>query len=144
MKKILNMLLIFSICMIGFTSMASTPLVKQKQETTITLEKSVEVVKVQFTSFEVAEMNATIFTETNQNLKSFIHAYDVGYEFENLKLVSKTFNFDYSAVLVETCFESKKQFIHNTIYKEDMNSKFIIDFKKLISNIGFNRQNQLS
>ena len=92
MKKLLNMLFILSICMIGLTSFASTQMVEQKQNPTITLEQSVEVVKVQSPSFEVAAVDATIFTETNLKSNSFISADDVGYQDKNLELVSKSIN----------------------------------------------------
>lgn len=84
------MLFILSICMIGLTSFASTQMVEQKQKPTITLEESVEVVKVQFTSFEFTTVDSTIISETNQKSISFILSDDVGWQSKNLELVSKS------------------------------------------------------
>lgn len=89
MKKIL-MLFIFSISLIGFTSFASTQMVEQKQNPTVTLEQSVEVVKVQAFNFEVAAVNATVISETNQKSISLILSDVFVYQDKDLEFVSNS------------------------------------------------------
>ena len=107
--KLRTLLFIFSICMIGLTSMASTPLMEQKQKTTISKAivspvvanvVTFDVISFDNVEIQMSNTNALIFVKEKQPINLVTTIKDVGW------LNRKTVNF-------------------NTFYKEIQNQEIV-------------------
>ena len=124
-----RMFLLVVIGMITLTSMASTPLMEQKQKaTTFVVQNYQDVVTVQPIDLSSIQFEATITISYNAK-----------------PLQTKSFEPEHSfAIIDDVGWNSQKRFSQSNIYQQRLKANYLIDHKLQISKLGLKYIRQLS